>query len=113
MRTEEGVSLIIEIEEITPNEVMELLRKDTAVSIIDVREDVEVAAGKISGARHIPMGEIPERLDEIDRDQEHILVCRSGNRSGRVAEFLQSQGYHVKNMAGGMLEWEGDVEVKE
>ncbi|HET7626905.1 MAG TPA: rhodanese-like domain-containing protein [Bacillales bacterium] len=97
------------IQEITPNEVRELLRAGKKVSIIDVREDEEVAAGKIPEAKHIPMGEIPDKLDELDKATEHILVCRSGNRSGRVTEFLQGQGYRVKNMSGGMLEWEGEV----
>lgn len=97
------------IKEITPNEVIELIRNHSDVSIIDVREDEEIAAGKIAEARHIRMAEIPDRLDEIDKGEEHIIVCRSGNRSGRVAEFLQSQGYNVRNMVGGMLHWEGDV----
>lgn len=101
------------LKEIKPSEVEALIRANPSVSILDVREDEEVAQGKIAEAKHIPMGEVPERLEEIEKNSEHIIVCRSGNRSGRVAEFLQSQGYKVKNMAGGMLEWKGEVSVKE
>ena len=101
------------LKEIRPSEVEALLRDNPSASVIDVRENEEVAQGKIAEAKHIPMGEVPERLDEIDKNREHVIVCRSGNRSGRVAEFLQSQGYKVKNMTGGMLEWEGEVSVKE
>nr|WP_054754212.1 rhodanese-like domain-containing protein [Piscibacillus salipiscarius] len=80
------------------------------LSIIDVREDDEVAQGKIPGAQHIPLGELPDRLSEIDENKEHIMVCRSGGRSGKATDFLKSKGYKVKNMPGGMLEWEGKVE---
>jgi rhodanese-related sulfurtransferase len=75
--------------------------------LIDVREDEEVAQGMIEGAIHIPMGQIPDRLDEIPRDKEVIFICRSGNRSGRVCEFLSAQGYdRTVNMLGGMLAWD-------
>ena len=74
--------------------------------MIDVREDEEVAYGMIEGAVHIPMGQIPDRLDEIPRDREVIFICRSGGRSGRVCEYLAQQGFgHTVNMVGGMLAW--------
>ncbi|MDG4656017.1 rhodanese-like domain-containing protein [Ectobacillus antri] len=95
--------------EITPNEV-EQLRLEKKLSIIDVREDEEVAQGKIPGAAHIPLGELEQRLTEIDKEQEHIMVCRSGARSGRASAFLTEKGYKVKNMSGGMLAWEGEIE---
>lgn len=99
-------------DELTADEVLKLVEAGKTLSLIDVREDEEVNAGKIPEARHIRMSEVPERLDEIDKDQEHIIVCRSGNRSGRIAKFLRSQGYDAKNMAGGMIDWEGDVVSK-
>ncbi|WP_425712568.1 rhodanese-like domain-containing protein [Fictibacillus sp. Mic-4] len=46
----------------------------------------------------------------MDKDKEHFMVCQSGNRSGMAAEFLQDKGYKVKNMVGGMLNWEDEVE---
>lgn len=95
--------------EITPNEVLELIEKKQPVSIIDVREDEEVEAGKIPEAQHIRMSEVPERIDELDKNEQYIVVCRSGRRSGYVSEYLREQGFDAKNMAGGMLEWEGEV----
>ncbi|WP_102344957.1 rhodanese-like domain-containing protein [Bacillus sp. Marseille-P3661] len=97
------------IEEILPDEVSKKA-KEGDVSIIDVREHDEVAQGKIPGAFHIPLGEIESRLHEIDKDTEHIMVCRSGNRSGIAAQFLKDKGYKVKNMIGGMLNWKDRVE---
>jgi rhodanese-related sulfurtransferase len=94
-----------ELEEISPSEVKQLLKDGKKVSLIDVREDEEVAEGKIPEAAHIKMGDIPDRLAEIDKNEEHIIICRSGRRSENVAYFLIDQGYKVKNMTGGMLEY--------
>ncbi|MGG3961460.1 rhodanese-like domain-containing protein [Geobacillus stearothermophilus] len=95
---------------ITPKEVEERLRAGESLHIIDVREPEEVAAGKIPGAVNIPLGLIEFRMHELDKNEEYILVCRSGGRGGRAAEFLDSRGYRVINMTGGMLAWEGPVE---
>lgn len=97
-----------ELEEISPSEVKQLLKDGKKVSLIDVREDEEVAEGKIPEAAHIKMGEIPDRLSEIDKNEEHIIICRSGRRSENVAFYLQDQGYKVKNMTGGMLAYNQD-----
>lgn len=75
-------------DEMTAEKVDDLLRQGQAPHIIDVREDEEVAGGMIPTAKHISMGEVPERLDEFSEDDEYIIVCRSGNRSGRVTEFF-------------------------
>lgn len=80
------------------------------LNIIDVREDEEVATGMIPGAKHIPLGQIPERLDELDKNEHYYMVCRSGGRSGRACDILIQNGYNVTNMVGGMLAWEGEME---
>lgn len=98
------------MKQITTQELAEKVKNDQDVNIIDVREDEEVAQGKIPGAKHIPLGEIPERLEEIDKDKHYYMVCRSGGRSGRASEFLEDQGYDVTNVDGGMLKWDEDVE---
>ncbi|WP_018131616.1 rhodanese-like domain-containing protein [Effusibacillus pohliae] len=97
---------------ILPHDVNERLKRGEQLNIIDVREHQEVARGKIPGAKHIRLAELPDRLHEIDPDKETILVCRSGNRSAKACEYLMSRGYrNVKNMLGGMNAWQGDIEV--
>lgn len=98
------------MKEITAKDLAKKLKNGEKVSIIDVREDEEVAQGKIPGARHISLGEIPEKLNEINKDQHHYMVCRSGGRSGKACAILKEQGYNVTNVAGGMLDWEDEVE---
>ena len=104
------MSIKPEIEAILPSQVAESLGKKEKLHIIDVREHNEVAQGKIPGAKHIPLGEILTRLDELDKDEEYIMVCRSGNRSGLASEWLTAKGYKVKNMTGGMNDWDSETE---
>lgn len=98
------------MKEILPKEVEQKLNDGVVLNIIDVRETEEVAEGKIPGAVNIPLGLIEFRKQDLDRSKEYVLVCRSGGRSGRAAEYLEGQGYQVVNMTGGMLAWEGKTE---
>jgi rhodanese-related sulfurtransferase len=91
-------------------EVEEKLLAGEALNIIDVREVNEVKEGKIPSAINIPLGLLEFRMHELDKSKEYILVCRSGNRSGIAARFLEGQGFQVINMTGGMMYWEGPVE---
>jgi len=74
--------------------------------VLDVREDFEVAEGMISGAVHIPMGQLNERVGELDANRPIIVVCRSGNRSAQVADALNAAGYTADTMTGGMSAWQ-------
>ncbi|GEL76752.1 rhodanese-like domain-containing protein [Tenuibacillus multivorans] len=78
--------------------------------LIDVREVDEVETGKIPGAVNIPLGLLEFRDNELDKSHEYIMVCRSGGRSGKATKYLESKGFKVMNMAGGMLDWKGPVE---
>lgn len=99
-----------EINIITPKELEERLKQgDQTIQVVDVREDEEVEIGKIKEALHIRLTEIPERMDELDSSKTIVLVCRSGRRSERAAQYLESQGFEVLNMEGGMLKWQGEV----
>ncbi len=85
---------------------VEELRQRDDVVILDVREDFEYNDGHIPGATLVPLGQIPNRLNEIPKDKTVIAVCRSGNRSLQAANFLRQQGFeNVHNMTGGMKAW--------
>lgn len=95
---------------IEPEEVEAKLSSGQPLDIIDVREVEEVQTGKIPTAVNIPLGLLEFRMNELDKSKEYIVVCHAGGRSARAVQFLESQGYNVTNMNGGMLEWEGKTE---
>ncbi|HET7397567.1 MAG TPA: rhodanese-like domain-containing protein [Intrasporangium sp.] len=76
--------------------------------VIDVREADEWAAGHAPNAVHVPLGELPSRLDDLpDTDAGPVpVVCRSGSRSARAVAWLTRQGFDVVNLDGGMRAWE-------
>jgi len=94
--------------DITIEELKERMDKGEILNLIDVREEYEFDEFNI-GATLIPLGDLPNRLEEIEawKDQEILIHCRSGARSGRAKEYLTSEGYtNVRNVLGGMLAWQ-------
>lgn len=83
----------------------ELRNQQDRVQLVDVREPEEWQAGRIPGARWIRMDELVERRGELDADQPVVTVCRSGSRSGQMAELLAGRGYRAENLDGGMQAW--------
>jgi len=77
--------------------------------VLDVRESIEVAGGTIPGAIHIPLGELIDRIDELDAGLTVACLCRTGARSRAAADYLSDQGYDAVNLAGGIVAWTGDV----
>ncbi|WP_028783515.1 rhodanese-like domain-containing protein [Thalassobacillus devorans] len=100
------------IHEYKPEEVQDMIKENKDVQIIDVREDDEVAQGMIPQAKHIRLGDIPEAANNLDKNQEYIMVCRSGGRSMNAAQYLDQQGFKVRNLEGGMMNWEGETQPK-
>ncbi|AWB90801.1 rhodanese-like domain-containing protein [Aeromicrobium chenweiae] len=76
------------------------------VLVLDVREDNEWQAGHIDGATHIPLGDLPARVGELDPTVPTLVVCHLGGRSARATQWLQAQGLDATNVAGGMEAWE-------
>ncbi|MFN3218781.1 MAG: rhodanese-like domain-containing protein [Acidimicrobiales bacterium] len=72
--------------------------------LIDVRQPDEFASGSLPGARNLPLGDLAARAGELDPSRRVVLLCRSGARSGRAAEYLESIGFgDVVNLSGGMM----------
>ena len=78
---------------------------DESVVLLDVRENDEWQRGHAEGAQHIPMGEVPARIGEIDPGAKLFVVCHLGGRSLRVARYLAQNGYEPINVCGGMQAW--------
>jgi rhodanese-related sulfurtransferase len=74
--------------------------------ILDVREPWEWAEGHIEGALHIPLGDLPARVDELDPQAQTLVVCHVGARSAQATAWLHQLGHDVANLAGGMDAWE-------
>jgi rhodanese-related sulfurtransferase len=98
------------IPEISPEEFLARRDKGETLTLLDVREGWELGVANVAGTLHIPMGEVPQRLAEIDKSQEVVVLCRSGKRSLQVAQFLERQGYRTSNLSGGILAWSRDVD---
>lgn len=97
------------MQNITPEEVKERLDKGEQLNLVDVREPHERAGFNIGGV-HIPLGQVQMmQVDELDnlKNEEVIVYCRSGNRSGQAAMILDTLGFaNTKNLSGGMLAWQ-------
>jgi rhodanese-related sulfurtransferase len=101
----------MEIGEIFPEELSERLNRGERPLILDVREPEEITIASFPGATHIPMGEIPSRVTELDPDQETVVVCHHGIRSAQVAMYLARVGFeHVSNLSGGIDLWSATVD---
>lgn len=95
---------------ITTAELQAKLEAGEQLNLLDVREVSEMQEGHIPGIVNIPLGLLEFRMNELDRSKPYIVICRSGGRSAQATMFLESQGFDVTNMVGGMLEWNGEVQ---
>ncbi|OLO28501.1 hypothetical protein BTR23_17325 [Alkalihalophilus pseudofirmus] len=90
------------------DELSKKIEGNEKMTILDVRESAEYAFGHIPGAIHIPLGELEHRFEELDKNDNIHVVCRTGSRSDFAAQKLTEKGYkHVKNVVPGMKEWTG------
>lgn len=82
-------------------------KRDAGAFILDVRQPEEWNEFHIPDASLIPLEQLPDRLSEVPKDREVVVVCRSGNRSATGRDILRDAGYTtVSSMAGGMTEWQ-------
>jgi rhodanese-related sulfurtransferase len=81
---------------------------DEGAQLVDVRADHEWEVGRIAGATHVPLPELPQRLGEIDKDRPVVLYCRGGNRSSMATEALTDAGYDAVKLSEGIVGWSGE-----
>jgi molybdopterin/thiamine biosynthesis adenylyltransferase/rhodanese-related sulfurtransferase len=100
-------------EEINVQDLKRRLDAKEDFDLIDVREEHEWQIAKIPGAKLIPLGELPNRLSELDAGREILLQCKSGGRSGRALQFLKQKGFkNLKNVVGGIDAWATHIDPK-
>lgn len=91
---------------ITPEELHHKIQGNEAITLLDVRAPVELQISTIPNTINIPLERLSERLDELDRQNEIVAICRSGRRSARAVSILKKAGFtSVKNLTGGINAW--------
>jgi sulfur-carrier protein adenylyltransferase/sulfurtransferase len=99
------------IPEMSPHEVKRRMDAGEPFELIDVREPFESEIARIDGAKLIPLGEITERLDELNRERPIVVHCHSGKRSAQAARLLQQRGFgNVYNLEGGIDAWSDQID---
>ena len=99
--------------QISPAQLAQRLNdaQQPAPLLLDVREAWELEICRIEGSVAMPMGSVPARFPELDRDRETVVICHHGGRSWQVAMFLERQGFsNVANLSGGVAGWANEVD---
>ena len=101
-------------EEISATELKQWMDEGKDIQLIDVRQPDEWNFARIKGAKLIPLGEILNRMSEIDPNRETVIHCKMGGRSARAIEALQRAGFkgNLRNLKGGITAWSNDVDTK-
>lgn len=93
------------MKEITFNDFYQLYQNEQ-LSLVDVREVEEFQTLHLEGAQNLPLSQLADIYDQLDKDLLHYVICKSGMRSARACQFLAEQGYDVINVQGGMTTFE-------
>ncbi|TCI37688.1 MULTISPECIES: rhodanese-like domain-containing protein [Exiguobacterium] len=94
---------------ITTTELETLLSTDETLNLIDVRETDEFAGGHIKQAKNVPLSDFSAKVDELDRTKPIHVICAAGGRSMNASAYLDSLGFDVINVDGGMMSWTGET----
>ena len=101
------------MKELTVLELKDKLDNQDEFKMIDVREPHEYEADHLENTLHIPLNSIPGNVADLEEYKDHklVMICRSGNRCGTAANFLNSNGFkQVYNLKGGMLAWKAEID---
>lgn len=99
--------------EITPAELKQRRERGDSLVVLDIREPNELKISVLPDILHIPMGELTDHMEELEKhkNDEIVVVCRAGNRSGVIADFLRENDFErVYNLAGGMNAWADTID---
>jgi rhodanese-related sulfurtransferase len=97
--------------EVSRDEARKLI--DEGAQLVDVRAGHEWEAGRIAGATHVPLPELPQRLGEIDKDRPVVVYCRGGNRSTMATDALAEAGFDAVKLSEGIVGWsEGELPLE-
>lgn len=95
-----------DIETVAVTDLPDDFTDDADRILLDVREADEWEQAHVRGAVHIPLGDVPARIDDIDLDRELLVVCRTSGRSYRIMEYLLMRGIDGAVVSGGMVAWQ-------
>ncbi|MBS1794796.1 MAG: hypothetical protein JSS81_13130 [Acidobacteria bacterium] len=102
------------MQEITATELKAKMDAGEDFQLIDVRQPAEYDFARIEGAKLIPLGEIVQRMNELDPEREIIVQCKAGGRSAMAIQALERAGFKgdMKNLRGGITAWSNEVDPK-
>ena len=103
---------VTQIPEISATDLKQRLDSGEDIQIIDVREAHEVAVASIPNTTHIPLGQVLNRMSEIDPNRETVVHCKMGGRSAKAIEALKRSGFKgsLLNLKGGIIAWSNEVD---
>ena len=97
--------------DISVRRLEEMRKSGEEHTLLDIREEEELAISSIDGAVHIPMNTLPENLDQLTKDHPIVVMCHVGGRSSKVCAWLHSNGFeNAVNLEGGISAWSADID---
>jgi len=99
-----------ELADIEPRELARRLQAADSFLLLDIREPWEWSVARIGEPQRLPMNRLPSEIDSLDRTRELVVYCHHGTRSTMAAEWLRSQGFRARNLAGGIDRWSVEVD---
>ncbi len=101
--------IMASFESVDPKVAYEMLESDDNLTLLDVRTPDEFKHdGYIDGATLIPLGQLAQNLNMLDKSKKVLVYCRSGSRSVSASRMLDSKGFSVVNMSGGITAWKSE-----
>lgn len=83
--------------------------KNETMNVVDVREKDEWESGHLKDALHVPLSDLGNQKEKLNKSQDYFIICHSGRRSAIASERLSEEGYKVTNVLGGMSAWKGET----